>query len=142
MNHWIGVASADHVRIAVAGGFAMFAHGRHTAARRVKGGDRVVYYSPREALEAGSAEVRAFTAIGEALEGEATERLMVPGVTGWARPMRWLDSRPASVYPLLDSLSFIADRQHWGMYFRRSLFAVSREDFAIVAAAMGVHHLD
>ncbi len=137
MNHWIGVASADHVRRAVEGGFAMFAHGRHAAAKRVKPGDWVAYYSPRDKMGAG-AEVRAFTAIGRALDGEPAEHQMAPGVTGWFRRMRWLDSRPADIYPLLDRFSFVADRRHWGMYFRKSLFSVSRDDFCRIAEAMGV----
>ncbi len=137
MNHWIGIVSADHVRTAVDGGFAMFAHGRHSAAQRVKPGDRVAYYSPRERMGEGE-EVRAFTALGLVLEGEPAERQMVPGATGWYRRMRWLDCKPADVYPLLDRFSFVKDRQHWGMYFRKSLFAVSEHDFALIAEAMGV----
>jgi hypothetical protein len=84
------------------------------------------------------AALRAFIAIGQALEGEPRERGMVADVTGWSRPMRWLPSRPAGIYPLLDRFSFVKDRGHWGMYFRRSLFSVARGDFALIAAAMGV----
>ncbi len=138
MIFWIGVAAASHVRLGVAGGFCMFAHGKHSAARRVSPGDWVTYYAPREEISAG-AEVRAFTAIGQVQEGEMSERLMVPGVTGWSRPMHWrTDARPADIYPLLDRFSFVKDRAHWGMYFRKSLFAVERCDFALVADAMGI----
>jgi len=134
---WIGVAAASHVAIGVREGFAMFAHGKHTAAKRVRCGDWVAYYSPREGMNEG-AEVRAFVAIGEAVPGDVAERLMAPGVTGWHRPMRWLDAAPADIYPLLDKLAFVKDRQHWGMYFRKSLFKVSDGDFALIADAMGV----
>jgi hypothetical protein len=134
---WIGVAAATHVAIGVREGFAMFAHGKHTAAKRVQPGDWVTYYSPREGMNEG-AEVRAFTAIGEAIPGDLAERLMVPGVTGWHRPMRWLDAKRADIYPLLDRLSFVKDRQHWGMYFRKSLFEVAEGDFAQIADATGV----
>jgi hypothetical protein len=134
---WIGVAAARHVSAAVAGGFAMFAHGRHEAARRVLPGDWVAYYAPREGIDEGDA-VRAFVAIGEVLPGDPAERPMAPGVTGWYRAMRWLDARTADVYPLLEKLSFVTDRRHWGMHFRRSLFRVEAVDFALVAAAMGV----
>lgn len=137
MRYWIGVAAAAHVRVGIEGGFAMFAHGRHDAVKRVAPGDWVAYYSPREGMKEG-AELRAFTAIGQALEGGPREREMMAGTTGWSRPMRWLPSRPASIYPLLDRFSFIEDRGHWGMYFRKSLFSVPREDFTLVAEAMGV----
>jgi hypothetical protein len=137
MKYWIGIAAAAHVRIGVEGGFAMFAHGRHDAVKRVAPGDWVAYYSPREGMNAGQ-ELRAFTAIGQALDGEPREREMMAGMTGWARPMRWLAALPADIYPLLDRFSFVKDRSHWGMYFRKSLFSVSREDFALVAEAMGI----
>lgn len=134
---WIGVAAGRHVAIGVAEGFAMFAHGRHEAAKKVRAGDWVAYYSPREGMDEG-AELRAFTAIGVAIPGEANERLMVPGVTGWSRPMRWLDAEPASIYGILDKFSFVRDRRHWGMHFRKSLFKVTAGDFALIAEAMGV----
>ena len=137
MKYWIGIAAATHVRKGVEGGFAMFAHGRHDAARRVAPGDWVAYYSPREGLREG-AELRAFTAIGRALDGEPREREMVADITGWSRPMRWLPASQADIYPLLDRFSFVKDRGHWGMYFRKSLFSVSRDDFALIADAMGV----
>lgn len=136
-THWIGVAAGRHVAIAVRDGFAMFAHGRHSAAKRLSPGDRVVYYSPREGMNEG-AELRAFTAIGTVLPGEPSERPMAPLVTGWSRAMAWLDATPAGIYPLLDRLSFVADRQHWGMYFRKSLFKVGEADFRLIANAMGV----
>jgi hypothetical protein len=122
-SHWIGVAAGKHVAIGVKDGFAMFAHGRHEAAKRVQPGDWVAYYSPRDGMNEG-AELRAFTAIGQALPGDAAE---------W-----WLDARPADIYPLLDKFSFVKDRQHWGMYFRKSLFKIDGGDFALIAAAMGV----
>lgn len=136
MTSWIGVASADHVRMGVEGGFAMFSHGRHEAVKRVQPGDGVTYYSPREGMKEG-AEVRAFTAIGRVLDGDPRERVMQEQQTGWYRPMRWLQSRPADIYPLLDRLSFVRDRSHWGMYFRKSLFSIPDSDFALIAEAMG-----
>ncbi len=63
---------------------------------------------------------------------------MAAGVTGWYRKIRWLDGARADIYPLLDRFSFVTDRSHWGMYFRKSLFKVERADFALIAEAMGV----
>lgn len=136
MTCWIGIAAADHVAIGVAGGFAMFAHGRHDTVKKVLPDDWVVYYSPRQGMKEG-AEVRAFTAIGQVLAGEVGEREMLPGMTGWYRRVGWLDARAADIYPLLDRLSFVNDRQHWGMYFRKSLFGVPVADFGLIAEAMG-----
>ena len=43
MNHWIGVASSDHVKRGVAGGFCQLGHGRREPVKRLKPGDRIVY---------------------------------------------------------------------------------------------------
>ncbi len=135
--HWIGVVAGRHAAIAVRDGFAMFAHGKHSAAKRVQPGDWVAYYAPREDMNEGP-EVRAFVAIGQALDGDPAQRMMTADVTGWYRNMRWLDARPADIYPLLDRFAFVKDRRHWGMYFRKSLFAVDGADFALIADATGV----
>jgi hypothetical protein len=134
---WIGVAAGKHVAVGRTEGFAMFAHGDHAAAKRLETGDWVAYYAPREGIKEGT-ELHAFTAIGRVLTGEAEQREMAAGRTGWMRPMKWLDSRDAGIYPLLDRLSFIRDRQHWGMAFRKSLFKIPEPDFRLIADAMGV----
>jgi len=142
-RYWIAVVPKSRVEVAVAGGFAMFAHGRHDAIKRTGPGDWLAYYSPRTLLKGGE-EVRAFTAIGQFTEREPYEAEMLPGRIGWRRDTRFeTDAHEADVYPLLDQLSFIKDRQHWGLFFHRSLFSVPVDDFRLIAAAMGLdpkHH--
>lgn len=135
---WIGVAAALHVRRGAEGGFVMFAHGVHAAALKLKPGEYFAYYAPREELDAASAQVRAFVAIGRIGQGEPYQREMTATVTGWSRPAEYFDSHPADIYPLLPRLSFIRDPVHWGMAFRRSLFSVPYADFSLIAEAMGV----
>jgi predicted RNA-binding protein len=134
-TRWIGVAARDHVDVGVAEGFVMFAHGKHAAALKVKPGDRFAYYAPMTGMGTGDT-VRAFVAIGEVLDGEPEVHAMTATINGWRRRARYFRSHPADVYPLLDRLSFIHDRTHWGMAFRRSLFHVGADDFAIIADAM------
>ena len=137
-RYWIAVIPKSRVEIAVAENFAMFAHGRHTAVKRTSPGDWLAYYSPRTKLGEGE-EVRAFTAIGRFTEREPYEAEMSAGQVGWRRDIAWQKkTHDADVYPLLDELSFIKDRTHWGLFFHRSLFSVSRDDFALIAKAMGL----
>jgi hypothetical protein len=131
------VAAKDHVEMGVAGGFCMFAHGKHTAVRRLTPGDRFTYYSPMTGMGAGET-VRAFTAIGEILPGEPEAHQMGAVGTGWRRAARYFGAQDAGIYLLLPQLSFVTNQSHWGMYFRRSLFAVKRPDFELIAEAMGV----
>ena len=133
---WVGVAAGDHVEAGRKGGFVMFAHGKHVAVKKLGAGDRFAYYAPMTGMNAG-AVLRQFIAVGEILDQPPAERLMGGG-SGWSRPARYFKSSPADVYPLLDRLSFVHDRQHWGMAFRRSLFAVTEADFSLIAKAMGV----
>ena len=116
----------------------MFAHGRHEAVKRVQPGEWLAYYSPRTMLKGGE-EVRAFTAIGSFTDREPYEAEMSAGRVGWRRDIAYeKKARDAEIYPLLDELSFIKDRAHWGLFFHRSIFSVSRDDFALIATAMGL----
>jgi len=137
-RYWIAVMPKSRVELAVAGGFAMFAHGRHAAVKRTRAGEWLAYYSPRTMLNAGE-EIRAFTAIGRFTDREPYETEMSVGRVGWRRDAAWeKHAREADIYPLLDELSFVRDRAHWGLFFHRGLFAVAREDFARIAQAMGL----
>lgn len=53
-----------------------------------------------------------------------------------ARGVDWEAVTPAPVRPLLDRLSFVTDRRGWGMAFRRGLFRVPAEDFAVIEGAL------
>jgi hypothetical protein len=135
---WIAVVPKAGVDRCVAGGFAMFGHGRHVAMKRTSASDWLAYYSPRAILKGGD-EVRAFTAIGKFTDREPYEVELGNGRVAWRRDIKFEKrTRQADVYPLLDELSFIRDREHWGLFFHRSLFVVSRDDFALIATAMGL----
>jgi hypothetical protein len=137
MGYWVGVAAREHVRRGVAGGFCQFGHGKRGPVVRVKPGDRVVYYSPRTKLEGGE-PVQAFTALGIVADGEPYEADMGGGFVPWRRDIRFLDTREVPIRPLLDELSFTRGHASWGYAFRRGQFAISAEDYAVIARAMGV----
>jgi hypothetical protein len=136
MKHWIGVASRDHVRRGVAGGFAQLGHGKRAPLARMKRGDWLVYYSPRTQLEGGE-PVQAFTALGQ-VTGEI-EQVTLEGWCPYRRAVHYtLETHEAPIRPLLEHLSFITDLQRWGYPFHRGHFAVSEPDFQLIARAMGV----
>lgn len=129
-QYWLGVASYDHVRKGVAGGFCQFDHGKSHTVKKLRKGDRIVYYSPRESINAG-AKVQAFTALGEVLEGEMEQ------VEACARrQVRYQQIEPAPIQPLLEDLSFIKNKQSWGLALRRSSLQLSRDDFERIARAL------
>ena len=134
---WIGVAARSHVMVGKAERFVMFAHGKHSAVKRLSPGDWFAYYSPTEAL-GGKDPVRRFSAIGTVTDSEPVAMMMTADSAGWRRGADYLDASEADVYPLLPQFRFVTDPAHWGMYFRKSLFKVDAADFSLIADAMGV----
>ncbi len=134
---WIGVAARAHVARGKAEGFVMFAHGTHAAVKRTQPGDWFAYYSPAETLD-GKEPVRRFTAVGRIAPGEPEPSPIMGVEDTWMRRAEYLDAAEVDIYPLLDLFSFVTDRTHWGMYFRKSLFGVSQHDFTLIAEAAGV----
>lgn len=135
-RYWIGVASYEHVRLGVAGGFAQLNHGKAAPLRRMAAGDWLVYYSPREQREGGE-PVQAFTALGQLAGDDVTDVAMTDAFTASRRAVTWLPAHPAPIKPLLDSLTFIPNPQRWGMIFRSGHLEISEADFRRIAAAMG-----
>lgn len=68
-TNWVGVASREHVAAAVEDGFCQLNHGKEALLKRIRPGDRIVYYPPRERMRAG-AVVQAFVALGTILPRE------------------------------------------------------------------------
>lgn len=138
-HFWVAVASRDHVQRGRAGGFAQVGHGRGAPLKRMRQGDGIVYYALGETM--GGAPVRRFVAIGRIRDGRVYEADMSAMVGKPFRPNRidvdWLDAEEAAIAPLLDDLTFITDKKHWGLPFRRGSFGVSEADFRRIAAAMG-----
>jgi hypothetical protein len=137
-RYWIGVVSQSHVARGEAGGFAQLCHGKAGPLKRMQTGDWLVYYSPRTDMRDGES-LQAFTAIGRVASDDIYEVRMTEDFTPFRRNVHYVSSQPASIHRLLDRLTFITDKQHWGFLFRRGHFAVSQEDFLLIASAMGVN---
>jgi hypothetical protein len=139
-RHWIAVASREHVLRGVAGHFAQVGHGKGGPLLRMRPGDGIVYYAPAETM--GGAPVRRFVAIGRIRDDRVYQGDMSAIVGEPFQPFRrdvdWVEAREAEIAPLLDDLSFIADKRHWGYPFRRGSFTVPEADFRKIAGAMGV----
>ena len=134
-RYWIGVVGAKHAEIGKDRGFCAFSHGKKQAISRLSPGDRFAYYSPREGYKEGDV-VQAFVALGTVLEGDTYE-VDFDGNPGWVRPAQTDIFARAPVKPLLGDLTFVSNPKYWGMAFRRSLFEISAEDYALIEGAYG-----
>ncbi len=134
-GRWIAVISADHAASAARDGFFACSHGDGRAAARPAMGDRFVFYAPRERFGDG-APVQAFVALGRILDAAPAPR-MIGSFEAGVRAAAYEPVEPAPVRPLIPRLGFLRDKgSHWGMAFRRGLFAVGDEDFAVIERAL------
>ena len=135
-NHWIGVVSRSHVRLGVEGGFIQLNHGKKAPLQRFHAGDGLLIYSPKTAYPDGDA-LQAFTAIGIVASGNIYQAEMGPDFKPYRVDVHFLPCEEAPIRPLIDDLSFIKSKTHWGAAFRFGLLGVPAEDFVLIAEAMG-----
>ena len=136
MANWIAVASAEHVRRGVEGGFMQVCHGKAGPLRRMKTGDGIAYYSPSETF-GGTDRLQAFTAIGRVREGEPYLFEMGAGFRPFRRDVAWDKATPAPIRPLLGALQFTVGNPNWGYRLRFGVLEISERDLAMIVGAMG-----
>lgn len=138
-RYWVGVASRDHVLRGVEDGFAQLSHGKRAPLERMRVGDWLVYYSPRESRNGGE-PLQAFTALGRVVGEEVYRFDMGGGFVPFRRDVAYLPAEEeAPIRPLIDRLSFIRNKERWGQAFRSGHFEIHREDFDLIASAMGLN---
>jgi len=104
-GYWIGVATANHVTMGVAGGFMQLSHGKAAPPKREQLGDIIAYYSPVATF--GSTEkLRAFRAIGRVKVGKAYRGDIGRGFKSYRRDVTWSASEFVPIEFLLDDLEF------------------------------------
>jgi len=133
-KYWVGVVGAKHAVTGRERGICAFSHGKVQAISKLAPGDRFAYYAPREGYREGEA-VQAFVATGTVGDGEPFEADF-DGDPVWVRSASYDLDNSAPVRPLLGPLAFVHNPKNWGMAFRRSLFEISAEDFALIENAM------
>ncbi len=129
-NHWIGVASAEHVRRGRSGGFMQLGHGEAAPLKRVKPGDRIVYYSPTVVLGKKDG-LQAFTAIGTVKAGEPYVADMGKGFKPYRRDVNWAKAKEAPIHPLLDDLEFTAGNKNLGLQVSFRVVSNQRGGFSV-----------
>ncbi len=134
---WVGVVSREHVLRGVEGGFVQLNHGKKAPLQRMHANDCLVMYSPRTSYPDGDALQR-FTAIGVVCTGEPYQVEMSTDFKPYRVDVVFLKAKEAPIKPLVEGLSFIKNKTHWGAAFRFGYLKVPPEDFRLIARAMGV----
>jgi hypothetical protein len=136
-TYWLAVVSREHVRRGVEIGIAQANHGKRTAVERMRPGDGLIYYSPREGMRTG-APVRSFTAIGTIDDRPAWQADPQDGgcFAPWRRSVSYrAGARETPIEQVRADLEFTSV-PNWGMVLRRGLIELSPHDYALIARAM------
>lgn len=134
MTPWLGVVSAEHVRRGVTLGIAQVGHGKRTGLARMRSGDWLVYYSPRNQIGDAS-QLRAFTAIGEIADDEIWQ-----ADEGDFKPFRrrvnyCQETKETPIASLIGAL-LLTQTPNWGYQLKRGLISLTDQDFNLIRAAM------
>jgi len=134
---FIGVVHRLQADIGRKIGIVAFSHGREAPLKNLAPGDAVILYAPKTDFDGDP--VQAFVAHAR-VTGEAPYmRDFEPGMTAWVRDAVYDDITEIPVRPMLDDLSFVKNKTHWGMAFRQGKFEIPRADYTRIATALLGH---
>ncbi|MFQ6547281.1 EVE domain-containing protein [Aestuariibius sp. 2305UL40-4] len=136
-RYFIGVAERAYVRAAVGEGVVLFSGGREAPVRNTAPGDKVIFYSPKDAHDGDP--LQAFTALGEITGNEVRLKTDWPDHTGFEAHVRdcaYEDVQETPIQPLLEDLDFIEDSKNWGFYLQGGKREISAGDYQRIAGAM------
>ncbi|CUI16129.1 conserved hypothetical protein [Candidatus Protochlamydia naegleriophila] len=136
-NYWMAVASSEHVKRGIEGGFCQVCHGKSAPLKLMRPDDWIAYYSPTEEF-GGSKPCRKITAIGRINANEPYSFQMSETFIPWRRDVTFYAANEVAFEPLIEELSFIQDKRRWGFPFRRGCFKIPASDFKFIAAQMGI----
>ena len=134
-NYWLGVVSRSHVQLGVAGGFIQLNHGKRAPLQKFRAGDGLVMYSPRTEYPDGE-PLQSFTAIGTIVSDEIYQVEMTPDFRPYRINVQFSRCKEAPIKPLIEKLSFIKSKTHWGAAFRFGQLKIPANDYALIAEAM------
>ncbi len=135
IRYWLVVVSKDHLENGKKMGIVQANHGKAAPMKRMKPGDLIVFYSPKLHFQSREPHKK-FTAIARVKEGEVYQGNMGGGFVPYRRDVEFLSSKEAAVQPLVQTLTFIRNKQSWGFVFRFGFFEVPKEDFETISRAM------
>ncbi len=134
-RYWIVVVSKDHVKRGVKDGFMQANHGKASSLKRLTGGDRVIFYSPKETY-GGNEPLQAFTAIGQVSDEGPYQFKMTEDFIPYRRNVDFYECNEVSIIPLISKLQFIENKKTWGFRFRFGFFEIQQQDFELISSEM------
>lgn len=134
-RYWIVVVSKDHLARGVEGGFMQANHGKEAPLKKLKPGDWVIFYSPKQTY-GGKEPLQAFTAIGQVKGDEIYQHKMSDDFVPYRRNVNFYKCNETPIEPLIPNLNFIENKKAWGFKFRFGFFEIPEHDFKLIKSAM------
>jgi hypothetical protein len=138
VRYWMIVVSRDHCKRGEEQGFAQACHGRKGWLSKPSPGDGVVFYSSKRYFEQKDGpkvkgnELQKFTGIGEFTDGDL---LVVNDFH--RRPVKFVQNPiEVEIKPILEKLSFVKDKQKWGIEVRNGMREIPKIDFEYIQRLM------
>ena len=134
-KYWVLVASKDHVKRGVEGGFVQVCHGKAAPLKRMKKGDFILYYSGE--LHFGKPEkCQEFTGIGRIEDEEIYPFYMSADFCPSRINVNFFKADDTSILPLINDLDFIKNKKSWGYPFHFGFFEINEHDFNLISSKM------
>lgn len=134
-KYWIIVASKEHVKTGVKGGFAQACHGKASPLKKMKKGDSIIYYSSKLFFNQKE-KCQEFTAIGEVKNDIVYQYEMSPDFCPFRLDIKFFNSKDISILPLINDLQFIQNKEKWGYPFRWGILEINKHDFNLISNLM------
>ena len=135
MNYWIIVASKDHLQRGISGGFIQANHGKSASLKRMHAGDWVIFYSPKLEFEKPE-KLQCFTAICRIVDENIYQYDLGGEFVPFRRNVQFFTAKDVSILPLVNELTFIKDKAHWGAPFRFGTLQIPEQHFKLIAEKM------
>lgn len=116
LRYWLGVASKDHVALGVADGFCQLCHGKKAPLQRMRKGDHILYYSPKQEFRSRR-PYQAITACGVVTGDVVYQYEMFPGFVPYRRDIEWQEpirEVPLDILRTLPGWSEVAPKLRFG----------------------------
>lgn len=135
MQYWIIVASRDHVKTGVEGGFCQACHGKKWPMDKMQAGDYVLFYSSKK--EFGSNKpYQKFTAAGRISDDTTFRVQMNKKFKPYRKKVDFFDCCEVGIRPLLEKLHFVRGHKNWGYPLRYGFLEINRHDFELLFSIM------
>ena len=137
MNYWIICITKDNLDICFRQKVIGFVESKRKRLKSFQSGDLITFYVSRISL-ASNTKIGKFVGLAK-IEGksyQSTEPIWKHGLFPQRIAIELLGQKSCSVKSLIEDLTFIKNKAHWGAAFLAGIIRVSPGDFEIIQKSM------